>query len=681
MKMNDLNNRVKWQIDCDRTIKYKNNVILSSPTGSGKTGRYEIWALNKEERPIFITSPIKALSNQKFRSLYTRGYKVGLETGDIKYMPYKDCDIICCTQEIYNNRYRDYEDSTLIVDEFSYIFDDCERARAYIDSLMYSKATNIMICSATFGDLENIQEYINKITKRNFFVYENNDRLTSLEYVGKISKNDIKDSLVVAYSKNSCQLIAKDIYKYRSECIERDISYYGEEQLLRNKKEIIGIAKKCNINNKELLDLSFMGVVYYYGGLFPKEKMFIEELFEKRLIDTVVGTDALALGVNFPIRNVIYTQLIKKGNNGLCEISKNLFEQLSGRAGRKGYFDKGYVYYCSDFDNYIYNEKGDNLEVLFNKLVSSSDEKILISLTANIKDILLNYRTIEEEADFVVRFSMASKDYLKELRKIERDIDYIRNFDLSVNYLKWRYQIDISDGFYKAIEHLTQEKQVLIEKLTDGLLKLQPYFEKDIGVVYLNEYSTKQNCNIFMDILLEVPLEKLIRRYGKSLYDLLILRKYMYGLPEKYRKNYNLEVLDKKIDNMDYSVLHPNKFSINEEIVKEKRIDKKNNIGNSNNNRKRKISNCPMYLDKILVNGHEYVKLFVEDNRILICEYRKEGMLRLRYIPLNTMYIIRGVVKQDEMLSFLSRIDFNSMKKVNDSSLEKIKGMKLSLRK
>ena len=619
--MEYLDKRVKWQIDCDDIIKDENNVILSSPTGSGKTGRYEFWALNKNERPIFITSPIKALSNQKFRNLQARGYKVGLETGDIKYIPYKDCDIICCTQEIYNNRYRNCTNSTLIVDEFSYIFEDEKRARNYIDSLIYSKATNIMICSATFGDLERIQEYINRITKRDFFLYKNNERLTSLEYVGKISKKDIKDSLVVAYSKDSCQLIAQEIYKYRNEeCLNLSLSYI-KEQYLRNKKEILAIAKRYNINNKELLKLSVFGVTYYYGSLLPKEKIFIEELFEKRLIDTVVGTDALALGVNFPIRNVIYTQLIKKGNNGMCEISKNLFEQLSGRAGRKGFFDKGYVYYCSDFKDYVYNGDKNYLEELFNKLVFSKEDKVTISLSANIKDILLNYRTVSEETDFIVRFSLSSKNYEKEMEKINKIIDYIKNFDMSLNFLKERYHLDVSEGFYKSIEHFSLEKQIEIKKITEVLLKLQPYFEKDIGFVYLNEYSPKQNCNIFMDILLEVPLNKLIRRYGKSLYDLLVLRKYMYDLPEKYRKVYNLELIDIKIDNMDYSVLHPNKFTVNDDIstIKEEKKVTKDNVRKENKNTK-KISNCPMYLDKILVNGHEYIKLSVENNRILVCE-------------------------------------------------------------
>ena len=153
-----------WQIKCDETIKDKNYVILSMPTGSGKTDRYKNWAFSKKERPIFITAPIKSLSNQRFRELYNQGYKVGLETGDVRYMPYYDVDIICCTQEIYLNKYINIENSTLIIDEFSYIYEDQQRARNYIDSLYHTKANNIIICSATFGNPQKIKEQPYELT-------------------------------------------------------------------------------------------------------------------------------------------------------------------------------------------------------------------------------------------------------------------------------------------------------------------------------------------------------------------------------------------------------------------------------------------------------------------------------------------------------------------------------------
>ena len=122
------NGDFSWQDECYDKIRNKKNVILSSPTGSGKTKVFLKQAEEQSGRPIIITAPIKALSNQRYRELLDAGYTVGLETGDIKNVP-DDCDFICCTQEIYTNKYADLEDVTLIMDEFHYIFENPSRAR------------------------------------------------------------------------------------------------------------------------------------------------------------------------------------------------------------------------------------------------------------------------------------------------------------------------------------------------------------------------------------------------------------------------------------------------------------------------------------------------------------------------------------------------------------------------
>jgi len=141
------------------------------------------------------------------------------------------------------------------------------------------------------------------------------------------------------------------------------------------------------------------GLGTYFGTSLPKEKLFIEELFENRIIDTVVGTDALALGVNFPVENVVFTQLAKYYEG---PISKNLFDQLSGRAGRKGYFDQGKVYYCEDFG--IEARDYDTKE-LYNKLLLQKNESVNIKITPNIKEILNGEKTIEEEEEFILKYS------------------------------------------------------------------------------------------------------------------------------------------------------------------------------------------------------------------------------------------------------------------------------------
>ena len=122
----------------------------------------------------------------------------------------------------------------------------------------------------------------------------------------------------------------------------------------------------------------------YHGAMLPKQKIFIEKCFENGLIDTVVGTDALALGVNFPIENVVFAQLAKYYEG---PISKNLFDQLSGRAGRKGYFNQGNVYYCSQLGMMI-ECRDYRVGDLYEKNLQKKNENISIELTPRIKDIL-----------------------------------------------------------------------------------------------------------------------------------------------------------------------------------------------------------------------------------------------------------------------------------------------------
>lgn len=668
MKFSNYDNRVKWQIECDNILSNKNNVILASPTGSGKTGRYEYWALNKPERPIFITSPIKSLSNQKYRDFKSLGYKVGLETGDIKYIPDDDCDIICCTQEIYNNKYRDVENSTVIIDEFSYIFDDEERARAYIDSLYYSKAKNIMLCSATFGNPEEIKEYINKVTNRNFYLYSNNERLTNLLYKGSISKTNIRNSFVVTYSKKNCKYIAESIYLERLEKRQKVLSVLASSRdcFKKTQNEIQRLVKKYNVKNTDLIEYANYGVVFYYGSLFPKEKLFVEELFENKIIDTIVGTDALALGVNFPIEKVVFTEFVKRHNNDFKRISKNLFEQLSGRAGRKGYFDEGSVFYCNEFSN---NSKTNRK--YFNELLNEKNENVGITLSANIKDILLGESSIENEAMFITEYSTVNKIYDVELKKIEGIVDYIENYDIASEYINYNFPyVDFKDGYATALDFCSLEDRKSIEKLSQRLTLLQPFFNEDIGKVYLTEFSARRNCKIFTDVLLNESIDSLTKKYGGTLYDILLLRKYLYNLPLKYSKNYDLSIIDDKIRNLDHTILCPPEFEL-----KEKNIENKQN--KKNVNKKKKI-NCPSYFDRILINGKEYIKLFNDGKNILVCH--DSGLkIELYKIPSNTKYKLMGLLKPVDGLKIIEKINLNSNSYKDDEMVDTLSDIKSAL--
>lgn len=704
--LDEIDKRVRWQIDCDETIKDKNNVILSSPTGSGKTDRYERWALNKKERPIFITAPIKSLSNQRFRELQRDGYKVGLETGDIKYFPEGGCDIICCTQEIYNHKYREVENATLIIDEFSYIFDRNTRARAYIDSLYYSKATNIMLLSATFNNPEMIKEYLNRLTGRDFYLYENNDRLTPLEYIGEIEMEKIRDSLVVTYSKKCCELIADALYEDRLRRIREflGVNAHSYDPRKRYKNEILTLAKKYDIDNEHLIDLATIGVVYYYGTLLPKEKIFIEELFENRLIDTIVGTDALALGVNFPVQNVVFSQFQKIEEDKFITIGKDLFEQLSGIAGRKGYFDKGYVYYCDNFKlDCTQNEirelhlNDPNSKKIFYSLLNETVSEPIISLEPNIRNILMDYTTISEETAFIVNYSTEEKDYYEEQEKIKKMVDYIKNFDVALSYIKKGFhKIDFEKGYSNSLDEASKRTIKKIESLSTKLMFLQPYFDKDIKVAYMHEYSKEQNCFMFVDILLEVPIEKLIGKYCHKFNDLLLLRKYMKGLPQKYTENYDLNYLDEVINNRDYTVLHPERYKLdkktviikedkNKEKIEQKKKPKqkiskkkKKQLKEEEKRREKLLEVNDDYFKLIMIKGREYIRLFDINNQMIVCENTDSESLKLYRYPKTTKYKFIKFISKSKSADILSRIDETSLEKQREQVKTKFKMLKLS---
>ena len=500
-----------WQENCIRNIEDKSNVLLVSPTGSGKTIVFLKWALKKKERPIFITAPIKSLSNQRYRHLSKLGYSVGIETGDIKNIQ-GDNEFICCTQEIYTNKYINKKNTTLIIDEFHYIFENQDRARTYIDTLKNSKSKNLFICSATLGNLAKAKEYLAKISNRDFYLYENSERLTELIYNGKIGKKAIQNALVVTFSANNCFDIANKLAGSRNKK-ERLIPSYQSKNI--NNFEIIKeLYSHYNINNLKLKSCMRHGIGVYYGNLLPKEKIFIEELFEKRLIETIVGTNALYLGLNFPVKNVVFTQLAKYYDG---VISKNLFEQISGRAGRKGYFNKGYVYYCDDFNvenNYF------NTKTLYKQLLEKENESIKIIITPLISKILKGTTTIQNEVKYISENSTEPVNTNQITNFINSKIQYINT--------------------YKTKNDIQEE------------------FKQNISYVYFDEYDSELNCYLFSCILENKSLEEIIQQnYAqfKDFNSLLQLRKYLKSLPKQYRKKSYIIDIEKMINDIDNSVL------------------------------------------------------------------------------------------------------------------------------
>ncbi len=297
------------------------------------------------------------------------------------------------------------------------------------------------------------------------------------------------------------------------------------------------------------------------------------------MIDTIVGTDALALGVNFPVKNVIFAQLAKYYDG---PISKNLFDQLAGRAGRKGFFDEGHVYYCSDFARFC-EAGGYDTQDLFGEILEKSNEDVSIILTPNIKNILLDRTTIGEEAEFISRFSTIEVDVEETFGNISDMIDYIRNsaFEYEVDRIVYErfddydeddydydednYDYDEDDYDYNEDEQ-SGEKEIYREEL----LAKKEEFLQNIARVYFDEYSPERNCKIFTEILCGIDPEEILQKYGMSgnFNDALQFRKYVKSLPKKYRKG--LTKIDDRIREVDETAIDGFRGSVSvEEIIDE----------------------------------------------------------------------------------------------------------------
>ena len=400
--------------------------------------------------------------------------------------------------------------------------------------------------------MSKLTEYINRVSGRDFFAYENDSRLTSLFFEGNIDSEEIRNSLIITFSRRNIENILYSLYSSRE---------MQDEETFENIKRL---AEEDKIYNYEIIDNARKGIAGYYSALLPKEKLFIEKCFEQGMIDTVVGTDELALGVNFPVENVIFAQLAKYYDG---PISKNLFEQLAGRAGRKGFFDEGHVYYCTDFAQFCESFEYDTQD-LFGKILEQPNEDVSIVLNPKIKDILLNRTTIEEEAEFISRFSTIEIDANKEARRISDLIDYIRycafpslvdilvderfrdddkNYDYSYDdYDDYDYYDD-SDYDENEQRIINEEKELYREKL---LAHMSEYLQ-NLPRVYFDEYTAEMNCKIFTEIICGIDPKEILNKYGlsRSFNDMLQFRKYVNSLPRKYRKGLtNINDYIRKLD-------------------------------------------------------------------------------------------------------------------------------------
>jgi len=324
------------------------HVILNTPTGSGKSlvalGLH--WKALCEGRTSFYTSPIKALASEKFFSLCDDfgAENVGMLTGDAAINP--RAPIVCCTAEVLANmalrRGEELDAPYVVMDEFHY-YSDPERGVAWQIPLLTLARTRFLLMSATLGDMTAIAERLQARTGVEVALVTSAERPVPLdfEYRETPLHQTIEDLLVagkapiyvVNFTQRECAELAQSLTSLK-------IASREERERIR---ETIGGARLDTPYGKEFRRFLSFGIGVHHAGLLPKYRLLVEQLAQQGLLRVICGTDTLGVGVNIPIRTVLFSRLAKFDGRKVAMLSVRDFQQIAGRAGRKGFDVRGSV--------------------------------------------------------------------------------------------------------------------------------------------------------------------------------------------------------------------------------------------------------------------------------------------------------------------------------------------------
>lgn len=382
-----------FQKEAVKYIDEGKSVVVCAPTGAGKTciAEHAIHRALEDGTKVIYTTPLKALSNQKF-SDFGRKYgedKVGLLTGDTSIN--RDAQIVVMTTEVFRNMLYGTNLGELaknlknvkyaVLDEVHYMNDE-ERGTVWEESIIYCPTDiQIIALSATVANAQQLCDWINTVhsdTKcvytdfrpvpLRFFYYDSSrpfDLLPLLTPDGKLNskirpERRDKNSRAKAKQRNTAKDVISVLHKKdmlpaiyftfsRKKCDEQmEKCCYLDLITKEEAKEIQKIVEEYLKENPYLehnkhLDYIYHGVASHHAGLLPGWKVLVEKLFQKGLIKVVFATETLAAGINMPARSTVISAISKRTDNGHRMLTANEFLQMSGRAGRRGMDKVGYV--------------------------------------------------------------------------------------------------------------------------------------------------------------------------------------------------------------------------------------------------------------------------------------------------------------------------------------------------
>ncbi|MDX6199553.1 MAG: hypothetical protein QOJ79_2704 [Actinomycetota bacterium] len=324
------------------------NVILSTPTGSGKSlvavGAH--FAALATRRRTFYTAPIKALVSEKFFALAeTFGApNVGMMTGDASVNA--GAPIICCTAEILANlalrQGSDADAGLVVMDEFHF-YAEPDRGWAWQVPLLELPHSQFLLMSATLGDVRRFEAELTERTGRETAVVTGVDRPVPLFY--SYAMTPLHETIEELLATKQAPIYI--VHFTQASAVERAQALMSINVCTREEKDaiadLIGGFRFTAGFGPTLSRLVRHGIGVHHAGMLPKYRRLVELLAQAGLLKVICGTDTLGVGINVPIRTVLFTALSKYDGEKTRHLKVREFHQIAGRAGRAGFDTAGTV--------------------------------------------------------------------------------------------------------------------------------------------------------------------------------------------------------------------------------------------------------------------------------------------------------------------------------------------------
>ncbi|MDG9686451.1 DUF3516 domain-containing protein [Streptomyces sp. DH18] len=324
------------------------NVILSTPTGSGKSlvaAAAHFTAL-AQDKVTFYTAPIKALVSEKFFDLCKLfgTENVGMLTGDASVNA--DAPVICCTAEVLasialrDGKYADI--GQVVMDEFHF-YAEPDRGWAWQIPLLELPQAQFVLMSATLGDVAMFEEDLTRRTGRPTSVVRSATRPVPLSYEYRFTP--ITETLTELLDTRQSPVYI--VHFTQAAAVERAQSLMSINMCTKEEKEriadMIGGFRFTTKFGQNLSRYVRHGIGVHHAGMLPKYRRLVEKLAQAGLLKVICGTDTLGVGVNVPIRTVLFTALTKYDGTRVRTLRAREFHQIAGRAGRAGFDTAGFV--------------------------------------------------------------------------------------------------------------------------------------------------------------------------------------------------------------------------------------------------------------------------------------------------------------------------------------------------